>query len=427
MEHKVEITALAWRGAGIGRINGKVVFVPFTAPGDEALVRITTEKKKFDEGELLGLVRASGVRSEPVCEVFGRCGGCQWQHIDYQTQIEWKFKIFVETLKRAGGIELESPMPPLPSPRQFNYRSRARIHIDGERWGFFEPGSHRVVDITACPLLDERINITFRALRERFKHKPTSIHSVELALDIVDGMTVASFHVNEAVDFKWDELVGMVEGLKGLEVRLFKGSAKGKRVLVAGDCSVRFRAAGLELASPVSAFTQANPEQNENLVKRVVSIAGFTGAETLLDLYCGSGNLTIPLAAVAGKGSRAVGVDSSAVAVAAARLNAHDNRTRLVGKVEFLCGPAESYETLEKTGPDVVILDPPRGGGLNVVKALARAGPERVIYISCSPPTLARDAAYLLQHGYEIFSAGVIDMFPQSYHIESVLGLKRAT
>ena len=426
MSSVIEITALVYGGKGLGRIDGKVVFVPFTAPGDIAEVEITVEKNGFSEGVLKKLVKPSLVRVEPECRFFGKCGGCSLQHMSYEGQVEWKQKILDETLRRIGKLEGVPFESPIASPSPFNYRSRARFHVDGARSGFFEGGSHRVVDMDSCPLLDPLVNETFADFKEAVlsvKGRPV-IYSFEVGLSEADQKTVISILAAPSGGFDWSELLKSVRHCKGFEVWVMKDrTRKGKFVRAEKDTRLVYEAGGVRFSAQISVFSQVNLGQNRRLVEKAAGFAGLSGKERVLDLYCGVGNLSLPMAK---RAASVVGVESSGQAVEEARANAQRNAIK---NAEFHEGDAADWlkqdlKKLEKDGMDVLILDPPRGGEPNIARALSNARPDRVVYVSCSPPTLARDIQKLAGLGYRVSSAVLVDMFPQTYHIESILGLE---
>lgn len=423
MEEIVEITALAFGGNGVGRIGGKVVFVPFTAPGDRVRIRLTLEKKGFSEGAATELIEPSPLRTVPPCPVFGRCGGCAWQHISYPAQVEWKERIFVETLRRIGKVAPMRLDAPKASPLPYNYRGRVGFKIEGERWGFFESKSHRVVDIESCPIADPVINRAFGGIKEALAGRRTSLYALDLGTSEKEGAAVASFHVAEDTGFDWKGALSGVS-LKGFEVRrspMKKG--KGKRIFTEMDTGLVYRAAGAEFSAPIDVFSQVNREQNRALVERVVEYSGLTGVETVVDLFSGVGNMAIPLAR---RAKRAIGIETSGEAVKEAEKNARRNGAENAAFVREEAGAwmKNNLKMLEKEGPLVVILDPPRSGEADVSGMLGSFRPEKIIYVSCSPPTLARDLSLLAGSGYSVFRAGLFDMFPQTYHIESIVGLE---
>lgn len=423
MEKKVEITGLAFGGKGLGRIDGKVVFVPFTAPGDEALVRITSDKKSFSEGELVEVLKPSGLRRKPECPLFGRCGGCSLQHMNYDAQVEWKERIFEETLKRIGKVEGISFDVPLPSPKPFNYRSRARFQIYKKKWGFFETESHRVVDVEDCPILDPVVNKTFKEIKNRMAGENPALYSLEIGVSEDDGKAVAAFHIDSKIEYDWQKALTGIEGLKGFEVRLSPLKDKGKLLLSEGDLRLGYGIDGFKFTAGVSVFSQVNRFQNRNIIGKVIEYAGLKGDEHVIDLFSGVGNLSLPLA---GGCKKITGVEASMEAVEDARKNASRNAIR---NAEWFPEYADNWlkqniKNLENGNSLVVVLDPPRGGEPEVAKALSELLPKKIIYVSCSPPTLARDISLLAGRGYRVFRAGLFDMFPQTFHIESIVGLE---
>lgn len=426
MKATVEITSLAYGGRGVGRVDGKVVFVPFTAPGDVVEVEIIREKKSFSEGEVRKILSPSTVRTEPECPYFGVCGGCALQHISYPEQVASKEKVLLETLERIGKVTPAKVDPPIPCEKPYGYRSRARFHVKGGRVGFFESGSRRVVDIESCPILDPALNDAYRAVRSAVaQNTPPGLYVIEMGVG-VDGRTVAAFHVSAKGEYPWQRLLEGT-GLKGLEVRFDPSRReRGRKIEALGDLELRFGAGGMDLVAGVTAFTQVNPSQNEHLVEKVLEYASLSGEELVVDLFSGVGNLTLP---AAGGAERAVGVEAHREAVRYARENAKRNS---VGNVKFKVSDAldwlgSRFRGLAEGVPCVLILDPPRGGESGIAGRLSESGalPRRIVYVSCSPPTLARDLYLLAGCGYTPARACLIDMFPQTYHIESAVVLER--
>lgn len=420
----VEITTLAYGGSGIGRIDGKVVFVPFTAPGDTARVRTTLEKKGFSEAELVELLKPSQLRTSPPCPVFGVCGGCHLQHMDYPAQLEWKQKIFAETLKRIGKIEPAFD-PPVGAPKAYGYRSRARFHIEGKRWGFYELKSHRIVDIVHCPIAEAAINDAFARIKGELSGMMLPVYSMELGVSRPDTVA-AVFHVFEDKGADWAKALEGT-GLKGFEVWLSHDrKGKGKKIFSHGDPALGFSAGGLRFEAGASVFSQVNRDGNESLVKKALEYASIRGTENILDLFAGVGNFTLPLAMrTTGPVN---GIEWSGEAVKQADANARANGA---ANAHFHRGDALNWlllnrNRLEKERVDMVVLDPPRGGDPELADALKWLRPGRIIYISCSPPTLARDLSALAGSGYRPMRAGLIDMFPQTYHIEAAVSLELA-
>jgi len=418
MEAEVEITGLAYGGSGVGRINGKVVFVPYTAPSDKARIEITSEKKGFSQGRLVELLSPSPSRVTPPCRYFGICGGCALQHISYPAQVEWKDRTLRETLKRIGKVEALEWDTPVPSPKEFGYRTRARFHAEGPRLGFYEPDSHRVVDIEECPVLDPALNAALSGIRGALRVSgadPSVLEGFEVGIGGT-GKAVASFDLSRNPPAALLKSFEKTTALKGFELR-------GPLKKTSGDVTLEYFASGIENRTRVGAFSQVNLPQNENLIKRVLECSGLTGSERVLDLFSGTGNLTLPLARAS---KETAGVESNGEAVKLAIVNAALNGIKSAQFVEEDAAGwlKRNIKALEKERPDVVVLDPPRGGDTEAAGLLATLKPKKIIYVSCSPPTLARDISVLSGSGYRLFRAGTLDMFPQTYHIECVAGLE---
>lgn len=418
----VDITSLAYGGKGVGRIDGKVVFVPYTAPGDRVKIDIILEKKGFLEGRLLEVLHSSPLRQDPPCPIFGRCGGCHWEHIQYQAQVYWKDRIFRETIERIGGIRDLPLDPPIPAAEPFRYRVKAQFHIKDHIWGFFEAGSHRVIEVGECYLLDPVLNKAFISLRNYIEENQSGlpIHAVEIGKSDLDGKTVALIHLKEKKDLKPDEILEAIKELKGIEFRItLPGKRSGKIISTIGDTSLIYRFRGLTLKAEISTFSQVNISQNLRLVDTVLEYVDVGHEDSILDLYCGAGNLALPLAE---RCRKAIGVDMDPSAISDATSNAKANSIK---NVNFICSDASmGLKSVSKTLPVIVVLDPPREGGFEVIKGIAGLKPRRIVYVSCNPSTLARDLAVLIREGYVVKRARVIDMFPQTYHIEGVVELQ---
>jgi len=427
---------MCFGGAGFGRVEGKACFVPFTAPGDRARIRVVKEKRSFLEGELLELSDPSQLRVSPVCPLFGSCGGCHWQHLPYQEQLKQKGEIFADTLRRLGRLPVEEILPVLPSRQEQGYRSRIQLKLSWENGqpalGFFRTGSHRVVDLVsgcaiAHPLLN-RIASELRPLITRLPEKE-SIRQIDLAMgDDGEALAVVRFGGQDparlcqrlaALRGELPALAGLfvahgattrlerVFGIDALSYRIPEGLLPGGREL-----KLRFSRGG---------FSQVNYLQNLELIRTVLKWGGFGGGERVLDLYCGNGNLSLPVALHAGE---VTGVEGYAPSIDDATANAEANR---VFNASFrVSDAAQAVRRLAKRGErfDLVVLDPPRGGA-EAAGELALLGALKIIYVSCDPATLARDLSPLCQRGYRVTRSQPVDMFPQTYHLESVTELER--
>ncbi|MAE93791.1 MAG: RNA methyltransferase [Deltaproteobacteria bacterium] len=376
----VEIASLAAGGDGVGRLaDGRIVFVPWTAPGDRVELRLREEKKRFARGELRRLVEPGTSRREAPCPVAGVCGGCRWQHVDYPAQREAKATILRDAVERIAGLPLEAPPEIVPSP-EFGYRARARIFAEGGRIGFRELASHDVAGVAQCPVLTERLNAVLG----------------ELAGDPPSGP--AEWLLAEGDD-------------ETLSVRTRGPGAK------AGPITLRVGEDSLRVGPGV--FFQANAPLRGALVEAVLAAAGKGGRA--VELYAGAGFFTAGLAR-AFLALTAVESDTRAT---------RDLRHNLAAAgQEHVSVRPESVEAFlsdpRVPRPEVVVLDPPRVGlPRHGAPALASLGARRIVYVSCDPATLARDLKALTIEGYELNALRGFDLFPQTSHIEAVATLER--
>lgn len=431
----VDIERMCYGGAGVGRVEGKALFVPFTAPKDRAKVRVVREKKRYLEAELVETLADSPFRCEPRCPVFGLCGGCNWQHLIYEEQLRQKGEIFASTLTRLGGVEGADILPVLGAPEEYGYRYRIQLKVGaGARplLGFFRGGTHEVIDIPGgCPIAHPVLNVAMAEFREFLKRfpEPSPITQIDLSLGHGDEI-IAVCHCRE----------GAAAALQGESVRIGRElPSVGGLYISEGSRGRLLKVYGLERLSYLvpagtlpggremrlsfsrGGFSQVNQPQNLNLIRAVFDAGGFTERDRVLDLYCGNGNLSLPLAPLV---KSVVGVEGYAPSVADARQNAREND---VENAQFLSEEtAPVLNRMVRSGErfDVTILDPPRSGA-QAISLVAELAPRRVVYVSCDPPTLARDLSALQEKGYRVERALPIDMFPQTYHLESVTLLTR--
>ena len=415
---RVEIEKLTFGGAGMARANGKVVFVKGGLPGDVLKVKITKDKGSYAEAIIEEILRTSPERTQAPCPVFGECGGCQLQHLKYPSQLAAKVSILRETLERIGrlrGIEIE---PIVPSLEEYSYRNRVTLSTWFQKGryhlGFHEEGSRKRVPIEGCPIASSIINEAIfrltKCLSSINAHYPLArIHIAS------DGKTahISLVPFSEKDPKKLNTLRDHIK--KSLEIG---------NVSVAGhhEEDFEFTQSGLKFYSTPSVFIQSNREINERLVETLVEWSDLKGHERVLDLYCGIGNFSLHIAK---RAREVVGVDVSAKAIKLAKKSAEADQIR---NVIFDPTPAELFveESLKRDDKfDLVVLDPPREGAKGILKGLVELSPEKIIYVSCDPPTLARDLKTLTEFGYKLIRIRPFDMFPQTYHIESVALLSR--
>lgn len=423
----LKIESLAYGGNGLGYHDGKVVFVPQTSPGDRVSCRVVKSKKRFAEARIEKVLEPSAERCSPACPVFGLCGGCQWQHLPYKTQHRWKEQIFSDLLQRQAGVDGTNIRSLVAAPEPWHYRSRAqlKLQVKGQQlaMGFYRRGSHAVIDHQQCPILDPRLNraaTVFRRVLSGFCH---SRHMPQLDLGIGDdGQVRAVLH------YYGSELGSVAEylrsGISGSGIALcLQGDRKARPLLVCGDEDLAIHVGDppLTLAYGPGGFAQVNLEQNRVLVQTVTAAVQESGAMRVLDLYCGMGNLSLP---VARQVDEVVGVEDFAPAIVKARANATRND---INNASFhnLSAVGAIGQLTRDAGFDLVMLDPPRSGAFDVMADLRVLQPQHILYVSCEPPTLVRDLKPLLTDGYVVEWSRAFDFFPQTHHIESVTLLRR--
>ena len=445
----LEITAASADGNGIGRYadtehpSGLVVFVPYTAVGDSIRCRVTKVEKNCAFGRVEELLTPSPDRCDPGCAVFGKCGGCAWRHVTYQTELAYKQAHVADCIKRIGKIDL--PVSPIVgAPSEYAYRNKAQYPVAaGETEpliGFYAPRSHRIVAQRDCalqpPVFAEILNIvadwmTAHAVtaydeeQHRGLVRHIYIRRAEKTGEIMVCLVCTSGKVPQPdalVDAlrRVDGVVSVLVNINREKTNVILGrngfALWGKDSITDTLCDLQFR------LSPLS-FYQVNRTQAERLYGLAAELAELTGNETLLDLYCGTGTIGLSMAH---RVKELIGVEIVADAVEDARRNAAENG---IHNARFLCGnAADAARQLRSEGvlPDVIVVDPPRKGcDEQLLQTITRMDPARIVYISCNPATLARDLARLQEYGYVPTQITPVDMFPRTAHVETVACLIR--
>ncbi|WP_321391084.1 23S rRNA (uracil(1939)-C(5))-methyltransferase RlmD [uncultured Desulfuromusa sp.] len=407
-------------GAGLARHEGRVVFIPHTAVGDVVVCRVTKDKKKFLEAKVIEIIKPSSIRCRPMCPVAGDCGGCQWQHLPYAEQLYWKESLFRETLIHQCGVDADGVLPIIPAVNEWNYRSRVQVKCrntqSGFMTGFYRSKSHRIVSIEECPVIAPELNTLLSRLRGCINLTVFAGDIPQIDMGVDDcGCCSAVLHYSGHDEEKLTELLTR----ETLAAALFIKKTSEKKIQnIHGNDSLQIiiDQPPILLKYAVGSFSQINLEQNRLLIDSVLHLAELTGTEQVLDLYCGMGNFSLPLARRAG---HVVGVEESEASIEAAKSNSRQNN---IINVDFFNQVAEgALERLSnKIQPDLLILDPPRSGAYAIMKELQRKPVKKIIYVSCDPQTLARDLRYLINNNYELLSSQPVDMFPQTYHCESI-------
>lgn len=443
-EHIVTFTAFGNDGEGICKIDSFTVFVPNAVKGDKAKILIIKEKKNYGYGKLLEIIEPSPLRTAPVCDIFGKCGGCSMQGVSYEAQLDYKSNKVLEALRRIGGFkdaEISSVTGSCPS---LNYRNKAQFPVvqteDGMKAGFYAPHSHRVVVPSECALQDKRINeivnfvcnwaneMGIRAYDEIAKSGLLRRICVRCGKDEAVVVLVATKRLPyiETLPKKLTEKFPFV---KGLVINLNKNETNTiygeKDIVVYGEPYIIDSIGDIKYKVHYKSFYQVNPYTTAPLYEKALSLADPKGEETVYDLYCGTGSISLFLAK---KAKSVIGIEIIPDAVENAKENARLNDME---NVEFYCGKAEEVAPkLIKTGKiaGTVVLDPPRKGcDEALLSAIAEMSPKKIVYVSCDCATMARDAKFLAEKGYELKEIHVFDQFPHTSHVESVALLTLST
>jgi 23S rRNA (uracil1939-C5)-methyltransferase len=423
----LDITALVHGGRGIGHHEGKAVFVPLTAPGDRVVCRVVKSRRRYIEAELVAVVEPSPQRREPPCPFFGSCGGCQWQHIPYQQQARWKEKIFADLLVRSNVMAGDRLKPIAAAPDEWGYRNRVQLKCcpgaEGLLIGFYRHASHDVVDVDKCLLVSPPVQKTLDHLRRELADAPSSgcVSQIDIASGD-DGEVRIILYVHPQGRHQLRSWLRNFAACHQINACLQSGGQQGLEVVHGeSDLTIKVDQPEIALRYGPGGFVQVNPAQNRSMVASMLQLLELDGSENVLDLFCGMGNFSLPLAR---RVKRVVGVEDYAPSIASARINAAANNIR---NVEFHAADAAVVMARYRDADplDLVILDPPRTGHYPATGELLKVRPERILYVSCDPATLVRDLTPLVQNGYEVVSSQAFDLFPQTWHIESMTLLRR--
>lgn len=388
---EVNTERLAYGGEAVARYDGLAVFIPFAAPREKLLVRITERKKNFARAAIERVLDPSPARREAPCQYFGNCGGCQLQHLTYEAQLESKVGFVRDALKRIGRIDWPHEIG-IRSAAEFGYRSRAQVTIDWQAHlvGFNRANSNAVCDVESCPILTPGLDRALAALRA--------------AVVSADGSAPHEFRLSQIEMAEGESSVALEPPVAGLP--------DGPLLLTAHDAVYSF--------GP-STFFQSNAQLLDALIDEAVDGRASGPEDLALDLYAGVGLFTIQMAR---RFKRVIGVESDPRTAKFALKNIGANE---LTNVEFHTSSVESwlrrYLDAEPVRPDLVLLDPPRTGAAESIALVAQLKASLITYVSCDPATLARDLRILLDSGYELSRITAIDLFPQTYHVETVAAL----
>jgi 23S rRNA (uracil1939-C5)-methyltransferase len=400
---ELELTAMAHGGSALGRHEGRVIFVPYTIPGETVRVEMVEARTRWGRGHLLEVLVPSPHRVEPPCPYFGldKCGGCHFQQIDYEAQAEYKREVVIDQLARLGGLHDANVQEIIGAAEPWAYRNHAQFSTTPEgQLGFLTADTHHVVPVEECLILDPLLD----ELREALDMEWPQLHRLSLRCGSATGDRMAIFELNEYEDFDIE-----VDFPVSCVILL----ADGEAVVLMGNAYLEEQVAGRNYRISANSFFQVNTAGAEALVALVHESLAPTSSDTLLDLYCGVGLFGLSLADQVG---RVLGVEADPSAAADFRHNA-----RGMDHVELIEGKAQSVLPRIKEPVDLLLLDPPRSGaGQGIINQIAHLKPRRIAYVSCDPATLARDARHLAESGFLLQEVQPVDLFPQTYHVEAV-------
>jgi 23S rRNA (uracil1939-C5)-methyltransferase len=439
---ELHVEKLIYGGDGLARLpadergRGKAVFLPFVLPGEKVEASITDEKPGFAWATVDEILEPSQERTSASCPYFERCGGCHYQHTNYEEQLEIKKAILKENLYRLAKLDLEAEMAVHPSP-PWNYRNRTRMQVRTEpefALGFFKVSSHALLAVEECPISSPLINRALEALWElgRAGHLPSDLREIELFADADDGKLLVELYLDSRRDLA-EHLRAAETTAEALKRSLPEvasvyafaqtiNAARGTHGRISEEPDWSYRPGEFQYRTATSSFRVSGGsffQVNRFLVDELVAIvtSGCAG-KLALDLYAGVGLFTVNLAAVF---HHTVAVESSQSSAADLKYNCPPN-------VKAVRSPVDAYLAGKgsRLRPELVLVDPPRAGlGERVAKALVRLHPPRIRYVSCDPATLARDLVHFRTGGYRVEQVHLVDLFPQTYHIESVVELAR--
>lgn len=422
----VKIEKLVYGGEGLAHSEGQTVFVPYVLPGEVVAVRPVERKKKFVRAQLQHIITPAAERALPECPHFAACGGCHYQHLAYPQQIEAKQQILRETLARLGRVQWEGAIHAHPSP-PFGYRNRAqwkiRVHDGRGAIGYFRSGSSALLAVERCPIVSPGLQRALAALRTLLSENrlPQTLREVEAFADERDQRLLLNASCTEFAGSPAALAETLRTALPAAESILLHESSRDRFELF-GPGHITYRAAGAEFRVGHLSFFQVN----RHLVDQMAaSVAQQAGGGRVLDMYAGVGLFSVPLARHC---ESLVAVESNEAAVR----DLQANLASAGAKAQAVCADAERYLAGVTEPPDVMVLDPPRAGvEPGALHELLRLAPQRILYMSCDPATLARDLGVLVGGGarpvgaYEIAAMHLFDVFPQTYHIETLVQLGR--
>lgn len=469
-----EIVGLTHEGEGVGRVNGFTLFVRGALPGERVQAKVLKVKKQYGYAKMLEILEASPDRVSPPCEIYNQCGGCQLQHMSYEAQLRWKRQHVVDNLQRIGKLQIAGAEEQggvivhdtLGMDDPWRYRNKAQVPVgmSGSSWGqthpkgarkeergaadegeliagFYAQGSHRIIDMEHCLIQDERNDEVVRLVKQIGRKLGITAYDEQSGRGLLRHVVVRTGYISgemmivlvtngqripqvdqwiESVRAELPAVTSIVQNVNKKNTNVIFGDET--RVLW-GNEVIYDELDGIRFAISARSFYQVNPQQTVSLYRKAVEYAGLTGNENVIDAYCGIGTISLFLARQAG---HVYGVEIVPEAIKDAKRNAELNQ---IDNTTFEAGPAEVVIPRwkqEGNKPDVIVVDPPRKGcDSELLETILAMQPERVVYVSCNPSTLARDLRVLEDGGYRTVEVQPVDMFPWTVHVECVVGICR--
>lgn len=443
--YTVEIANLGHSGEGVGRYQDFTIFVPQALPGEIVEVQISEVKKSYAKAKLIAVEQASAERVEPQCSVYQSCGGCQLQHMRYEGQLKAKREQVVNAITRIGKLDDVTIHPTIGAANPWYYRNKMQFPVGRAQGkvavGCYSQGTHAIVNTDDCciqhtvnntiadqvrrivtelniPTYDERTGEG--VIRHVMGRVGTATGEVMVALVTVTDKLPNQAKIITALQLAIPGLASIIHNVNPQRGNVILGRTTRT---IWGKDTITDKLGNLTFHISARSFFQVNTEQTVVLYGKAVEYAGLTGKETVIDAYCGTGTITLFLA---GQADKVYGIEIVEPAIADAWQNA---RTNKVENVEFIAGDAvEVMPDLYRSGirPEIIVVDPPRAGcEPKVLETFVKMKPERIVYVSCNPASLARDLAILAEHGYQIVEIQPVDMFPHTHHVECCVWLKR--
>ena len=425
-----DIIDLSHDGRGVSEVSGRRIFVPGALPKERVRLKVRKRRRRFQEAELIEVIEPAASRVEPECPYFGACGGCALQHLDRAVQIEFKEGVLREALRRIGGFE-PPPFEPAITGSQWHYRRRARLgvkYVEGKGRvlvGFRERSAPFLTDMLACPNLVRPMDRLPEILAETLASSPLRNRIPQAEIAVGDDAGAIILRVLDPPGAADVQAFGVLGDERGADIYLQTGGPDTVRPINETPRQLAYTLDGddIRIEFEPGDFIQINAEINQAMVSTAIEAAGVSAADKVLDLYCGLGNFSLPLARRAGD---VTGVDFAAPLIARAARNASING---IDNARFLAADLEQTDwPFFREAYDLVFLDPARAGAEAAVAAMPSMRPRRVVYVSCHPGTLARDAGELVtRHGYRLVSVRALDMFPNTHHVEAIAVFDRGT